>query len=274
MTDENDNCVGIIRRLMKVIVMHVSFLIACCSLVASVVVTRAVNLDAVLAPALVKCSAGVCTWRMVAENERGAFILHFLPVDKRGTVVHQLSCWHVGWILRESNFHVVPLEREVEKFTTSTLAPFEGNLGLEIDCLAHFHVMIAEASTPLHLLLRAGPEVVLDNLLAVEGVDFWADGVHGVLLVVHAALKALQLIQAWSGVHFAPQEFKLLHYRAKKVHLRGIGVLLLGLKVLNILFEVIPEISRHSHGWNARSNDCWFRHLELLVDCCFTFYCL
>ena len=107
----------------KVIVMHVGFLIAFCSLVAFENVTRAVNRDAVLAPALSKFSASVRTWRIVAENVRGAFILHFLPVEKRGTGVHPLSFWRIALIHRPSNFFAVPLERDVESFLTSTFAP-------------------------------------------------------------------------------------------------------------------------------------------------------
>ena len=128
----------------KVIVMYVCFLIAFCSLVAFVIVTRAVNLDAVLAPALSKFSTDH-TWRMVAENVRGAFIFHFLLVENSATAVHQLSCWRVAFIRRPSNLYVVLLERELERFSTSTFVPDKGNLGLEIECLAHFHVMKAEA---------------------------------------------------------------------------------------------------------------------------------
>lgn len=72
--------------------------------------------------------------------------------------------------------------------------------------------------------------------------------VHAAFLAFHSALKELPLFQAWSGVHFAPQECKFFHYRAKKVHLRLIAGMLLGLKGFNILYVVIPEISRHNHG--------------------------
>lgn len=113
-------------------------------LVAFVIVTSAVNLDAVLAPALSKFSADH-TWRFVAENEGGTLILHFLPVENSATVVDRLSFWRVALIHRPSNLYFVSLEREFEHFSTSTFVPDKGNLGLEIDCLAHFHVMKAEA---------------------------------------------------------------------------------------------------------------------------------
>ena len=172
MTDENDRYVGTVRRFMKVTVIYVSYRIVCCSLVAFVIVTSAVNLDAVLAPALSKFSADH-TWRIVAENVRGTLILHFLPVENSATAVDPLSFWRVALIHRPSNLFAVPPERESELFSTSTFVPGKGNLGLEIECLAHFHVMKAEAIMLIrNRLLRHGPEVVFDDLFTVEGVDF------------------------------------------------------------------------------------------------------
>ena len=104
-------------------------------------------------------------------------------------------------------------------------------MGRDIDCFVGTNLEFVEASVPLvhSELFLVAPEEVLDDLLAVEDVDFWADGVdfwangvdfwadgvdfwadgvdfwadgvnvcadrdHDALLIVHSVLKVLNFV--------------------------------------------------------------------------------
>ena len=61
--------------------------------------------------------------------------------------------------------------------TIITIGPNSEHLGRDIDCLVETNIEGVEASTTLKsVLFRVAPEEVLDDLLAVEDVDFLAHG--------------------------------------------------------------------------------------------------
>ena len=121
--------------------------------------------------------------------------------------------------------HVVPvlLKRDPNVAITSIIGPNSEHIGKEIDCFVGTNMEWAEAIALFqNVIFLVAPEDVLDDLLAVEdvdfwvdgvdfwadgvdfwadGVDFWADGVnvcadrdHDALLIVHSVLKVLNFV--------------------------------------------------------------------------------
>ena len=183
-----------------------SFLVASCSLVVSVFresVTSTVNLVAVLDKVPWKFSADQVISNVIAEIVSW-ILVHFLPVEKRETVVARpfiiiSSIFATIWLL--CNDLVVLLEIYCEVAIGGSIADLKGHLGREIECSAGSNFNLGEAKPFLSLFyVLVGPEEVVDDLFAVEdvdkwaeGVEFWAEGVRDALLAVHSALKVLKL---------------------------------------------------------------------------------
>ena len=184
-----------------------SFLVASCSLVVSVFresVTSTVNLVAVLDKVPSKFSADQVISNVIAEIVSW-ILVHFLPVVERETVVARpfiiiSSIFATIWILCNDVTCFV-LEKYCEVAIGGSIAGLKGHLGREIECSAGSNFNFGEAKPFLSLLyVLVGPEEVVDDLFAVEdvdfwaeGVEFWAEGVRDALLAVHSALKVLKL---------------------------------------------------------------------------------
>ena len=72
--------------------------------------------------------------------------------------------------------HILPVLLKLDPnvaMTIITIGPNSEHLGRDIDCLVETNIEGVEASTTLKsVLFRVAPEEVLDDLLAVEDVDF------------------------------------------------------------------------------------------------------
>ena len=133
--------------------------------------TSAVNLVAVLEPALSHVSADQVFRNRVAELESG-LLLYFLPVEKSETVVLPEICFHSSVINRLCNLHVVLHEPGLKPGFIRTSAPNEGKIGREIKCFVGINVDLLETEVLWNLeTCRVRPEEVLDDLFAVEDVN-------------------------------------------------------------------------------------------------------
>ena len=76
--------------------------------------------------------------------------------------------------------HVVPvlLKRDPNVAITSIIGPNSEHFAKEIDCFVGTNMEWVEAIALFqNVIFLVAPEDVLDDLLAVEDVDFWVDGV-------------------------------------------------------------------------------------------------
>jgi len=135
-------------------------------------VTSAVNLVAVLDPALCKVSADQVICSMVAELESG-IPLQLLSVEKSDTVVLPVIVRQSSVIHRPCNLCAVLFEVCIEVAMVTTCAPDKGQIGREVECFVGIDFNYVETPDLLSCKsFRVGPEEVLDDRFAVEDVNF------------------------------------------------------------------------------------------------------
>ena len=194
------------------------FLVASCKLTSgfrwSHSVTCAISLVAVLDPARLRNSANKIPLCIITELVCGSETIPIsLSEQKRGALVHRGIIPHHSCVINTlCNLYPVLQKRYPKYGPLGTRGPTSGHLGREIDCFHGSNSECVEAIVLLQIVIfLVEIEEVLDDLLAVEDVDFsvygfdlWTDGIdlwtdggnvcadrdHGSVLVVQSVIDS------------------------------------------------------------------------------------